>query len=756
MPHPPHPTGTAAIAAVIAPKRWFGRISALPADVARVALAERDRWFLWMPVLLAVGIVLYFSLRFEPPLWSGPLAVGAALIILITASALPPHRRIAVRLAACAAGLVALGFAAAQVQTARSGRTPLTKAVGPITLEGRVHAIEPFPQGARIVLTGVTGQARGASLPERVRIRLRGSDPPPIAPGDIIRVPAMLSPPPAPVIPGGYDFQREAFFAGLGAVGYSVGAAKVVAPAADRPARVETWFGALRHAVAEEVRAAVPPPTSGVITALIVGEKRAVPEPTMAAIRDSGLAHLLAISGLHIGLVAMLVMLALRSAFALIPWVALRYPTKKWAAGGAALAAGFYTLLAGAPVPSQRAFLMVLLVLLAVVLDRRTTPMRLVAIAAAAVCLTQPVSVLGPSFQMSFFAVIALIAVYEATVANRRFATARAERWRPLVYLGGVALTSLIATLATAPFVIFHFNRLAIFGLVANLIAVPLTTLWIMPWAILALALMPFGLTALALTPMGWGVDLVIWVAQEVADWPGAVAQLPPMPAWALGLAAFGLLWLTLWRQRWRWFGLAPLMAAAAATLAMRPPDLLIDGRGKLIAVRAGDGSLLLSSARASAMARDAWLRAGERAETVATFPPPGGASADARLRCDGVGCVWRSDHHLVAIARFGDALSEDCRRADVLISLVPVRAPCPAPAAIVDRFALWREGAHAVWLNAEGVRIASVNGLRGDRPWVLRPPASTTSRSTAGAPTEAVGETPPDHAADDDDDPED
>lgn len=725
--------GAAVLPAARAP---FGLLGSTLAAVARSlagrAVAERDRWALWAPVGLAAGIVAYFSLHREPPPLVGGLAAAVALAILLLARVLAPPWRQCVRLAAAAAGLVALGFAAAQLQTALATAAPLPHPVGPLGVAGVIRAIEPLPDGARILIDGVRAEDGRTPLPQRVRLKLRADGQPPMAPGDRIRVAAVLSPPPAPVIPGGYDFQREAFFSGLGAVGFAVGHARVSPPAeAAGSSVVATTFARLRHAIAEEVRRTLPSPTSAVVIALLVGQQRAIPEPAISAIRDAGLAHLLAISGLHIGLVAALVMVALRSALALVPFLALRYPIKKWAAAAAILAAGFYMLLAGAPVPSQRAFLMVLLVLSAVLLDRRTTPMRLVAIAAVAVCLTQPVRVLGPSFQMSFFAVIGLIAAYEWTLAQPGLRTARAERWRPLVYLAGVLASSLIATLATAPFVIFHFNRLAVFGLAANLVAVPLTSLWIMPWAIIALLLMPFGLAPLALLPMGWGVDAVLAVAEGVAGWPGAVAQLPPMPPWALAAAAFGLLWLCLWRGRWRTWGLAPLAIAAAGTLASTPPDLLIDGRGKLIAVRAADGGLLLSSARASAMAREAWLRAGERAETIALFPAAG-SSADGRLSCDHAGCLWRHGGRLIALPRLGEALLEDCRRADAVVSPLPVRRRCPVPGPVIDRFDLWREGAHALWLRPEGIVVRSVDGVRGARPWVPQ-------RRAAGRGAEAL-----------------
>ena len=341
--------------------------------------------------------------------------------------------------------------------------------------------------------------------PDAVRVRLRGAQPT-IRPGDGIRVRAVLTPPP-PAVPGAYDFQRQAYFDGLGAVGYSVGGATVLPLGEERPSvDVGLWFARLRAVVAERVRAHLDGATAAVTIALLNGEQRAIPERVMVAIRDSGLAHLLSISGLHIGLVAGIVMFAVRGALALVPPLALRFPIKKWAAVVSVFAAGAYTLLAAAPVPSQRSFLMIAVVLLAMLVDRQGLSMRLLAFAALAVLCTQPEAMLGPSFQMSFAAVLALMSAYKFVRAHRPAAGERPSPGRrALVYPAGVLLSTLIAGTATAPFAAYHFNRFQVYGIAANMLAVPVTGFWIMPWAVLAMLLMPFGLEGMALTPLSWG-----------------------------------------------------------------------------------------------------------------------------------------------------------------------------------------------------------------------------------------------------------
>jgi competence protein ComEC len=488
------------------------------------------------------------------------------------------------------------------------------------------------------------------------------------------------------------------------------------------------WLPGLRQDIAERVRAGIGGAEGAVAAALMTGERGAIPEAVLAAMRDAGLAHLLAISGLHIGLVAGILFFSLRGVLALIPPVALRFPIKKWAAVAALLAAFAYLAITGATVPTQRAFVMVALVLGAVVADRTAISMRIVAWAALIVLMLRPESLLGASFQLSFAAVVALVAVYERVAGPGPAGGApllwRADRdngpsWRRwcAIYLGGVALTTLVASFATAPFVIYHFNRFAAYGLAANLAAVPLTGLWIMPWAMVAFLLMPFGLEGVGLTPMGWGIAALIRVAAAVASWPAAVSPVPAMPAWGIALVTAGGLWLCLWRRRWRFLGLAAIAAGLASVAVSRPPDVLVDGDAKLMAVRAEDGALLLSSGRSGRFRAGVWLRrAGQR--EVLTWPG-GGATADGRLACDGLGCVYRAGGQTVALVQDGRALAEDCRLASVIVSLVPVRGPCPAPLRVIDRFDLWREGGHALWLGPDGVRIRSVRAWQGERPWV-------------------------------------
>ena len=692
-----------------------------------LVLAERDRWVLWLPVMFGSGIAIYFGLTFEPPLWLGPVGVAAVLLAAFVVRKTGGQGGGALLAVLVMAGMTVAGFAAAQWRTAAVAAPVLNERIGPTTVSGRVIDVETFPNGSRVTFE----KPRIAGLrpdrgPQKARLKLRGKQPA-VSPGQWLRVRAILTPPSPPAQPGGFDFQRHSYFRQLGAYGFSIGTAEIIGDGKQGMDFLTLGLARVRQAVTARVLAGLDGPAGAVAAALMTGERSSIPSALMDSMRDSGLAHLLAISGLHIGLMAAILFVGLRALMALSEPLALHFPIKKWAAAAAIAGAFAYALIAGATVPTQRAFLMVGLVLLAVLVDRKGLSVRLVAWAALVILVLRPESLLGASFQMSFAAVIALIAAYEWISERRRARAGQAERkppsWTRKVgfYLAGVALTTVIAGAATTPFAIYHFNRFADYGLVANLMAVPVTALWVMPWAVAAFVLMPFGLETLALTPMGWGINVVIAVAETVSSWPGAVTLLPSMPTLALVAVALGGLWMCLWRRRWRLLGLAGIAAGLAAIAVTQPPDILVDGRGRLLAVRGADGSVAFSTFRRERFIRGIWLRRFGQDEARAIWPK-NGTRPDQRLSCDLQGCLYRVGGRVAALAYGEGALAEDCWIADVVVSIVPVRRACPATVDVIDRFDLWRHGGHALWLDATGVRIETVNGSRGDRPWVIKP----------------------------------
>ena len=466
-------------------------------------------------------------------------------------------------------------------RTASLAAPTLSRPLFSINVEGRIADIQRLPEGVRVVLEAVRLKGNNVPpaemMPARVRVSLcKGA--PPIDVGDRLLVLANLSPPAGPAAPGAFDFQRVAWYQQLGARRLCAGAG---GRDRARPARRHRAHHRRRCAPTSPARIlkALPGPEGGVVAALLTGEQTAVDKDITQAMRDSGLAHILSISGLHIVFVVGLVMGLLRYGIALVPPLALRIDAKKIAAVIALLAALFYTALAGAPVPAQRSCAMA---------ASRCSP----CCSTARRCRCgwspgrrsscwspRPKSLTGASFQMSFAAV---------DRADRRLGDGRPAGvgactsapsisrhrwlWRLVAGFGASLATTLIASVATGAFAAYHFNRLSLLGVVANLLGVPLTGFWIMPWGLLAMLLMPFGLERFALVPMGWGVDGLNAIAFHVAAWPQAATLVPSLPGASLWLLTLGGLWLCLWRRRWRLAGLPVVVVGAAARAAARRP----------------------------------------------------------------------------------------------------------------------------------------------------------------------------------------
>jgi len=718
---------------------------------------DRDRWPLLIPVLLAIGIGLYFALPAEPPLWSGAIWLGVA-----GSATWVLRRHDALYLGLLAVTIISVGFGAAVLRTNLVQAPILAAETGPASVTGRVAWIGAGDGRQRIVLEQLTISGLApADTPARVRIsapvpalpthgtanRMAGTEPAdgstiignrPL-PGDWVTARVVLRPPSAPVIPGAWDFGRQAYFQKIGGVGFSLGYVRRIDPPNGSPGgSFSGWLASLRHLVAARVLAVDSGAAGGLAAALLTGDRSAIPKPTLEAMRSSGLAHLLAISGLHIGLVAGILFFAIRGLLALAEPVALRHPIKKWAAMCAIIGALVYVLLAGASIPTQRAFLMTGLIMAAVLVDRSSLSVRLVAWAAAILLLVAPESLLGPSFQMSFAAATALIAVYE--VLRRYF-----SRWagegslarKPLIYIAGIGITTLVAGLATGPFALMHFGRFADYGLIANLMAVPLTALWVMPFGVISLVLMPFGGEAVGLIPMVWGLEGVAGVARIISGLPGAVSLAPAMPPVALIVIALGGCWLCIWRvPGLRLLGIVGFMAGGLIWSTAEQPDILISADGKLLALRDDAGALSLSDDRGSRFAAEIWLR--RNAQKTALYWPGISASeppyiGGINMRCDALACSADYKGQKFAFIHQPDALMEDCGLADVVVASVPILQPCDGPSTVIDRFDLWRSGAHAIYLNKNGgTRVETVAQIRGARPWVLPPIAAAQRKPRA------------------------
>jgi competence protein ComEC len=679
----------------------------LAARRAAFARAQRGRLAPWLPVFMAAGIACYFSLLAEPVWWAGaaalaPAAAGAALVRGLRPALLP-------------AAAAALGFSSAQLATCRA--LPIAPVPsGAVVVTGTVRGVDVLPEGRRLTLSGARFGA-APPLQRTVRVRLRDDDPAPLEAGDVMRVRALMRAPSPPAYPGGWDLQRDDWFSGLAGSGFAIGRAALVE--AHPPTGFSARLRGLRDDIDERVASAIGGAPGAIAGTLLTGVTSSIPESDRAAFRDSGLAHLLAVAGLHIGIVMALVFGLVRRMLALSERAALRWPCKQIAAVAALASGGCYLLLTGAHVPIIRSFAMACVFTLAVLAGRRAVSLRGWAIAACGLMLISPWEVMGVSFQMSFSAVLALISGYEAL--RPRLQGLRGDGSplrRVLSHVAALALTSFLAGTASAPFGAYHFGHVQAYYVLSNLLAVPITAAVVMPLGIASLALMPLGLEQLTLIPMGWGVRVILWIAHATADAPNATLAVPHIPAWGLATLSVGIAWLGLWRGPVRLAGAVMIAVGVLSAATQRAPDALVSPDAKLIGVREGSRLFVQSAPGGSRFVRDAW------AQALATSPAEAIDEAPDAL-CSEAGCRLLD----AVVTRDADRLGR-CGDASLLLSASPARGACDGLRAI-DRVAAARDGAAAVWFEPDGPRIVTDRQTRGERPWVPRP----KPRDAAGLP---------------------
>ena len=675
----------------------------------------------WLALAFAAGLVAYFSLPQEPALW-------ALYPVLGFAGLLAWKSRVSTGLYAGLMAVFVLFGIAYGAQSARWADAPqiLRETTGMVA-GSVVRAEQGEPSRVRLTLDRLVLEDISAQdTPERVRVTVI-AEPGDIAVGDRVELLARLGPPPEPVMPGARNMRRELYFERIGATGFSYGRAHDVQTPADDGfslRQIRHGIERVRDELAQRFAQVLPGDTGALAAALLVGKREGVSEESYEALRRAGLAHLLAISGMHMAMMTLSAMALINLALAFHPSASASTTAIRWSAFAGLAVASFYLMLSGASTATQRAFIMIVIVLLAIILSRRAVTIRGVAFAAFVVLLIHPESLLGPSFQMSFAATLALVAFYGAfatsstiwKVRSAMNASMLAPVMKPAGLVTGIALTSLVAGLATAPFAAYHFSMGAPLGLVGNILALPLVSLIIMPAGLLALFLTPFALEALPLAAMGFGIDRVLDVARWVATMDGSRVAIRAISPQALLLLTLAGCLAAFFVGRARWLCLLPLAAILLVGLFQPTPALLIERQGATVAWVAQDddgrGYLDRSVTRGSRFSVEMWQQ--RLALDPETAPPV------SRWLCDPLGCVQvlldgRRIIHALDVA----ALEEDCRLADVLIATMPVPADCSAEL-VVDGLDLQNHGAIALIEDADadsGFRLWP-SFTRRTRPW--------------------------------------
>jgi competence protein ComEC len=653
-------------------------------------LEQRLFLFPWSPVCLGAGIGVYFALRFEPDwMFYVPIAVACLACVVLALRWGPDVSPLFWAIALMCCGVLLAGGRAFFLDH------PVLewRYYGPI--QGRVVDVDRSASDAlrltldRVVLADISP----SQTPARVRLSLHGDWPTPKPlPGQIVMTTGHLAPPAGAVEPGGFDFKRHAFFRKLGGVGYTRN--PVVLWQADQTG---VPIGALRAALSARVQSALPGNKGAFAAAVTTGDRSAMHRDTLDALRASNLAHLLAISGLHMGLLANVVFGACRLALAAVPALGLRIPVKKIAAAVALCAAAGYLLLSGGNVATERAFVMVAVMFVALILDRRAFSLRAVSVAAFVVLFLRPESLLSPGFQMSFAATTALVAVF-AWVRDSQFSLG--ARWmRPVLAL---VLSSAMAGAATAPFGAAHFNQLSQYGLLANLVSVPLMGTVVIPMAVVAACLMPFGGEAVAFWVMGHGLAWILWVADWVAGMEGAIRPVHSPVRSVLPLMTIGALVVILWQGRLRWIGIVPCLLALGFWIMTPRPALLIDESGALVGVMTKQGRAL-NKPKGQGFSARSWL---ENDGDMST-------QAEAANRWP-VAPIADGFHLRIVTGKA--ARQAQCHPNEWLVSnqTLPANLPCQ----VTDKRSLQLSGAIALYETSRGEKIVTQRQITGCRRW--------------------------------------
>ncbi|MGO9629595.1 MAG: ComEC/Rec2 family competence protein [Xanthobacteraceae bacterium] len=623
------------------------------------------------------------------------------------------------------------------MQQRRALLAPITRSIYfpaySVSVAGFVELRDESQKSDRFVLRveRIDGN-RIVDKPQRVRLSVRRGMAPPA--GAFVEAKAQLNPPLQPLRPGSYDFARDLYFQRIGASGFAHGAVKVVTPPAQAGLRLRaaTFIESVRDAIDARIRSVLSGDVGSIASALITGKRDAITPYLYDAMFVSGIGHVLSISGYHMAVVAGVVFFILRALLALIPGLADRMPIKKWAAFGALLVTACYLVLSGAEVATQRSFIMIAIVLIGVVLDRPVLTLRTVTIAALIVLFFSPEAVVHPSFQMSFAATLALIAAYAygqplARAGADSSLGARAALWG-VNEIVSLLLASLVAGFATTPYAAYHFHRLAPYGVIANLFAMPVVSAWVMPMGILGVVAIPFGFDSLFWRQMGYGIEWMDTVALWVASLPGAFGRVTSFGTGPLLLATAGLLLIGLLKTPLRWGGAIFVVLAVVLAARTPVPDVLVAADGRTFAVRGAGGKLAFHHTGSDTFATREWLAAD------ADGRDPSDKGLGEGIACDPAGCIGTlGDGRIVSYVLAPDAFEEDCRRAAVIVATRD--APPDCEATVIGR-KHWRErGALALYRDGAGFVIEAARPLNYDRPWA--------PRLVHAAPSAAKGKTP-------------
>ncbi len=729
---------------------WQGAAAGRTSRTAGLSLAALPAWFAgcigheiesrrlfpWIAVAYGLGIALAFAADGPLSLWP-PLSVGLALAGL----AFLGRARLGRLAILVVAAAIMFGFAAAVLRM-RAVEAPILQRLSVSRIEGFIESVEQRSGGGGRLVLRVAKLDKVEEANRRPRVRVTARSLAGVAPGDYVTATVRLLPPPEAARPGGYDFARDAYFRGIGAVGSASGKiAKLDPPpvAPDASLRAAAGVDAARNGLTARIADTIGGQAGAVSAALVTGKRGLIDERTNDILRAAGIYHVVSISGLHMVLAAGVFFWLTRALLALSPALAIGWPIKKIAALVGMAGATGYCIFSGAEVATERSLVMILVMQGAILFDRPALSMRNLAISALLVLTRETEALLGPSFQMSYAAVAGLIAFAHAMARLRPDREAgdpvrRAALWLSSIVVGTLG-TTLVATLATGPFGAFHFQNLQPYGLIGNAATLPLISFVVMPAAVLGVLALPFGLDRPIWTAMGWATDGVLRLSEWVAGFSGSTLVVPAYGGGALALLALAILCATLFVSRLRVLAAAPAVLGLALASAPDRPDIYVARDGSGAAIRGPDGRLVIAG-RVPAFTAEQWLKADGDSRRAADPALKAGA------RCDVIGCtVSLRDGRAVSYLADRRGFAEDCRRAALIVSRHAAPPGCAAPT-VIDRAFLASHGATALFATPTGFTVTSVRRPGETRPWLAR---SEDGRAIGRTPEPRGRPKPPD-----------
>jgi competence protein ComEC len=676
--------------------------------------AQAGNGVLWAPVALTFGIWTYFSLPEEPA-----LALAAVMMVLAAALFWFSRGRIGMVLLA----VLISGFVLAKFRAEIVG-TPLLKATtSDVVVTGIVRNLDSAsPKRGIIILepSAIEGMQE-AQLPRRLRLtNFSKNGSPEIGAQVVFR--ARLAPISSPAMPGGFDYGRQIYFESIGGSGRITSTIDVLGQTNSPRLWLSRTLHELRSSIGKRIAAHLEGTIAALAEAMITGERASIPKDTNKSLQISGLAHILSISGLHMSLAAGGVFWAVRAILALFPTIAQRQPIKKWASAAALVFGFIYMLLAGSGAATQRSYIMLAVVFLAIIVDRPAISLRNLALAAIVILILQPESAIQASFQMSFLAVMGLAAFFEFWNRPQKEMEYKIEnQW---LYYGRktyrILLASILTTLIAGAFssipAAYHFGRLAPFGVIANGLALPVMSLLVMPFALLSVLAMPFGLEAMPLAVLGKGLQMVLAISEWVAQMPGAQSVIPQLPIASAILLAIGASVICLTKAHAKYAGIVFLMAAAAFAQLRKTPDILIERTAANMAILNDAQELVFANAQKGRFATEKWLQA--NGEDVGLKE----AAARHGWHCDGRLCSINIKGKTVGYAIEGEGAAPSCKGLDIVVAAYPLRKTCKEVKIRIDRFDVWRNGAHALEISNDAIVVTTARAAIGNRPWLVVP----------------------------------